>query len=112
MDTRSAVAGRDEDARAHDNQAPPYESQVPLLEQIAISDHVSVAPPLMSDGEITEDFLNLAQAMTSKDNVVTSQVQSMMAQVNQEVGPRMTQHARTMASYLRDFTRMNPPMFN
>ena len=35
----------------------------------------------------------------------------MTAQMNWEVGHRMPPHAITMASCLRDFTRMNPPMF-
>ena len=34
----------------------------------------------------------------------------MTAQVNREVGPRVSQHANTMASHLRDF-RKNPPIF-
>ena len=37
--------------------------------------------------------------------------QVMTAKVNREVGPRMPPHASTMASRLRNFTRMNPPMF-
>ena len=48
--------------------------------------------------------------MTSHANSSTSQVQAMTAQVNREVGPRVPQHANTMASHLRDFTRMSPPM--
>ena len=49
--------------------------------------------------------------MTSQANVVTSQVQAMTTQVNREIGPRVPQHASTMVSRLRDFTKMNPPMF-
>ena len=49
--------------------------------------------------------------MTSQANVVTSQVQAMTTQVNWEVGPRVPHHANTVASHLKDFTMMNPPMF-
>ena len=35
----------------------------------------------------------------------------MTTQVNREVGPRVPQHANTMASCLRDFTRTSPTMF-
>ena len=65
----------------------------------------------MTNGQIRADFLNLAQSMISQASVVTSQVQAMTAQVNSEVGRRVPQHANTMASHLRDFTRMNPLMF-
>ena len=61
----------------------------------------------MTDGEIGADFLTLAQAMTCQANAVTSQVQAKKTQVNREVGPRVPKHANTVASYLRDFTRMN-----
>ena len=53
----------------------------------------------------------MAQSMTSQANVVISQVHAMNAQVNRKVGPRMTPHACTMTSHLRDFTRFNPLMF-
>ena len=49
--------------------------------------------------------------MTSQSNTITSQAQDMTTQVNREVEPRVPQHGSTMASHLRDFTRMNPPMF-
>ena len=76
-----------------------------------MGDQVPVVPPLMIDGEIRSAFLNLAQAMISQTNVVTSQAQPMMTQVNQEFGPRVPQRASTMAYHLRDFTMMPHPMF-
>ena len=69
-------------AGAYDNQTPSLDNQVPPLEEVSMGDQVSVAPPLMNDGEIRENFHNLAQAMTSQANVVNSQVQSKTAQVN------------------------------
>ncbi|TMW95325.1 hypothetical protein EJD97_009077 [Solanum chilense] len=68
-------------------------------------------PPPINNEEIRESFLNLAQTMNFKDNVVTSQVQAMTTQVNREVGPRVPNHASTMASRFRDFTRINPHIF-
>ena len=115
MTTRKAAAKKAEEgianAGAHENQAPPKVNQVPQLEKVAMGCEVPVIPPPMMDGEIRADFLNLSQAMTSQANDVTSQVQAITALVNREVGHRMPPHASTMASHLRDFTRMNRPMF-
>ena len=96
---------------AHDNQAPPQDNQVPPLEQVALGDKILVVPLPMKDGEIRENFLNLAKAMLSPANGVTSQVQAMTTQMDWEVGPRVPQHTSTMNSHLRDLTKMNPPMF-
>ncbi|TMX01885.1 hypothetical protein EJD97_023254 [Solanum chilense] len=98
-------------AGAHDNHAPPQDNQLPPLEEVDMGDQVLVVPPLITDGEIREAFLNLTQAMTTEANAFISQVQSMMAQVNLEVVPRMPQYASTMESCLRHITRMKPPMF-
>ena len=49
--------------------------------------------------------------MTSQYNAVNSQVEAMLAQMNREVGPGVPQQAKSMASRLRDFSRMNLPMF-
>ena len=78
---------RDEEGRANNNQAPPQDNQVPLLQEVAIGDQVSVVPLLMTDGDIRQAFLNLAQAMTSQSNPITSHVQAMIAKVNREIGP-------------------------
>ncbi|XP_049397305.1 uncharacterized protein LOC125861453 [Solanum stenotomum] len=54
---------------------------------------VSVVPPNMTNGEISEDFLSLALAMTT--------------QANRDVIPRVIDIESIVASRLRDFTRMN-----
>ncbi|XP_049354640.1 uncharacterized protein LOC125819208 [Solanum verrucosum] len=54
-------------------------------------------PPAMTNEEIRTDFLTLAQAMT--------------AQANRDVGPKVNANESTVASRLRDFVRMNPPIF-
>lgn len=84
---------------------------MPPLEKIPIGARVLVVPPPVRDEEIRSDFLNFAQAMPSNVNTITSHVQDIMAQVKQEVGPHNPQHASTMSSHLRDFTRLNPHMF-
>ncbi|XP_069154426.1 uncharacterized protein [Solanum lycopersicum] len=53
----------------------------------------------------------MAQAMTTQAQVATIQSQAMTAQANREVAPRVYQQVSTMASRLRDFTRINPPTF-
>ena len=56
-------------------------------------------------------FINLYQAMTTQDQAINSQDQAMAAQAKREFGPRLNQNASTIASRLRDFTRINPPKF-
>ncbi|WMV13521.1 hypothetical protein MTR67_006906 [Solanum verrucosum] len=68
--------------------------QVPIVNQEI---EVSVVPPAMTNEEIRAAFLTLAQAMT--------------AQLNRDVGPRVKAIGSTVASILRDFVRMNPPIF-
>ena len=108
MNTRRAAARRVEKEMVNvgnqDNQVPPHE-------EVAMGDQVSDVSPPMIDGDIRAEFLTLTQSMTSQDNVVTSQVQTMTAQMNRGVEPRVPQHIKTMASRLRDFTIINPPKF-
>ena len=76
-----------------------------------MGDHVVVVPPPMKDGDISLDFLNFSQAITSQANAITSQVQALTNQVTREVGPCMPLYTSNMDSRLRDFTLMNPLMF-
>ena len=43
---------------------------------------------------------------------ITVQAKVIMTQAIREGAPRENPHTRTMASRLRDFTRMNPPVYN
>lgn len=65
----------------------------------------------MNDREITSDFLSLAEAVTTQAQAITTKVQAKTTHANWEVGPRVHGNSITMASRLRQFTRMNPPMF-
>ena len=56
-------------------------------------------------------FPNFIHVMSSKSQVVTTQVQAMMAQANREIGTSVNKNSSSMDLHLRDFTRMNPPMF-
>ena len=95
----------------HDKQVLPQDNQVPPVEEVAKGDQILVVPPPMTDGEIRAAFLNFTQAMNSQVNAFTSEVEAMTAQGNREVGPRVPQHANTTVSCLRDFTKINPPIF-
>ena len=53
----------------------------------------------------------MSQAITTQVQADTTQAQSMTVQDNREVVPRGNQHVSTMASRLRDFTKMNPLTF-
>jgi len=69
-------------------------NQVPIGEQ---ENEVPVVPPDMTNEEIRSAFLILARAMA--------------AQATRDMGPRVNANEGTMASKLRDFVRMNPPVF-
>ena len=61
-------------------------------------------PLAITDGEVRESLFQMAQS-------ITTQTQAITTQANREVAPRENQHASTMASCLRDFVKMNPPMY-
>ncbi|XP_069147184.1 uncharacterized protein [Solanum lycopersicum] len=104
------MAARRLDEEIANAGVPSQGNQVPPLEEVSNDDQAPINPPLM-DGEIRSAFLQMAQAITTQAQDVTTQAQSMTSQANREVVPRANQHIGTMASYLRDFTRMNPPTF-
>ena len=49
--------------------------------------------------------------MATQAQDITTQAQDMTSKENHEFAPRVNQNANTMASHLRDFLRINPPMF-
>ena len=51
----------------------------------------------------------MAQAITTQAQAPTTQAQAMSAQANWGVIPQAHKQVTTMASRLKDFTRMNPP---
>ena len=85
---RSAAAGG--------NQVPP---QAPT-EGVAIL----VNPAGLTDAEVWESLAQMAQA-------ITMQAQAMNSKVNRQNFERENPPQRSMADRLRDFTRMNRPIF-
>ena len=77
------------------NQAPP---QSP-----AAGVQVSFNPAPFRDGEVRAAMVQMAQAITSKAHTITTQA-------TREGAPIENPHASTIASRLRDFTRINPPV--
>ena len=53
----------------------------------------------------------MSQPMTTQAQVAMVQAPAMTAQANRNVAPHHHQQVTTMASLLRNFTRMNPPIF-
>ena len=53
----------------------------------------------------------MSQAITTQAQAITTQSQAMTTQDNQEVAPRANHHVSTVASFLMDFTRINPTTF-
>ena len=58
----------------------------------------------MADGEVRVDLLQMAQA-------ITTQAQAITTQDNREVVPWENQHVNTMARHLWYFTRMNTHIY-
>lgn len=56
-------------------------------------------------------FFPLDQNMTTQEQVVATQAQSMEAPTIRKVVPRVQQNASTTTSHLRYFTRINHSMF-
>ena len=107
MNTRRTTARRLDEEIANVGVSPQG-NQVPPLEEGANDDQDPVNPPPLKDGDIRDAFLQMAQDITTQAQAVTTKTQA-MTQANREVVPRENQHVGTMASLLRDFTRMNPP---
>ncbi|TMW88200.1 hypothetical protein EJD97_018921 [Solanum chilense] len=63
---------------------------------------VHVNPTALTDGEVRG-------ALVKMDQVTTTQAHAITTQDTREGAPRENPHASTMASRLRDFTRMNFP---
>jgi len=66
-------------------------------DQVPQENEVPAVPPDMTNEEIRTAILTLARAMT--------------AQVNRDGGPRLNANEGVVASRLRNFVRMNPPIF-
>ncbi|XP_015068718.1 uncharacterized protein LOC107013284 [Solanum pennellii] len=103
MNTRSKAVRRvgEEIVNAGDT---PQGNRVPPQVQTLANEQLLGNPPAMTDGEVRAVLFQMVQA-------ITTQTQAIMAQANREVVPREKQHASTMASRLRDFTRINPPIY-
>ena len=84
---------------------------MPQLEDVSMGDQVLIVPPPLTEGKIRATFLNFEKSMTTQANALTSQVNAMTTQGKREVGLQVSQHAKTMSSRWRDFTRMSALMF-
>ncbi|TMX04584.1 hypothetical protein EJD97_007267, partial [Solanum chilense] len=79
------------------NQVPP---QVP-----AAGMEMSVKPNGLTDGEVRTALVDMAQPIIIQAHAKT-------AQAEQQGVPRENPPSSTMASRLRDFTRVNPPIYS
>ena len=65
---------------------------------------MTINPTRLTDGEVSRTFVEMAQA-------ITLQALAMTAHVEQQGVPRENPPAITMSNRLRNFTRMNPPVY-
>ena len=110
MNTRITSTRRFDEQIAN-TRATPRGNQVHPLEEVANDDKAPVIPPPLTDGDIRDAFLQMAQAITSQEQSVTTHAQAMTTQANRGFVPWANQHVGTKASCLRDFIGMNPPTF-
>ena len=83
---------------------PPQDPQGLQGDQVPQGNQVPVDPLAMSNEEFRSALLMMAQA-------VTTQAQAMMVQATRGVETHVNPIVSTMASWLRDFVRMSPPVF-
>ena len=110
INTRRNTARRLEEEVANAG-APPCGDQVPPLEENTNVDQALANPLPMTEAEMRGIVAQISQAITTQAQAATVQAQAMKAQANLEIVLRPHQQVTTMASCLRDFTRMNPPTF-
>ena len=99
MNTRRTPIRRVEEKVVND-VVPPRGDQVPQGDQVPIvnqKNEAPVAPPDMSNEEVRVPLLTLSRAT--------------MTQANRDVGPKVNAIESNMTSRLREFVRMNPPIF-
>ncbi|TMX03106.1 hypothetical protein EJD97_018208 [Solanum chilense] len=97
INTRRNVGQGRGEAAIRGHQHPP---QAQTAEMICLLTHL-----WLTDGEVRIALVQMAQA-------ITLQPQAMIAQEKQQGVPRKNLPASTMVSRLRDFTRMNPPIYS
>ena len=99
MNTRRTLSRRVDENDVHE-EVPPQVEQVPQGDQVPIvggGNDVSVVPPEFCNSNIREALLGLDRAVTTQENL--SKV------------PRVNVVESIMTTRLRDFVRMNPPIF-
>ena len=92
--------------------APPHDEQVPPLDENANVDQAPANPPTMMEAEMRAILDQMAQDMTTQAQSAMVQAQAMTTQTNRDVAPRPHQQVTTMASRLRDFTRIKLTTFD
>ena len=96
MNTRRNVGKREAETAAGRNQDTP--------QALVDSDQLSVNPTWLTNVEVRNALLQIAQTITTQAQAITSQSA-------REDASRENSHARTMAGRVRYFMRMNPTIY-
>ena len=67
------TASRRLDKKISNGGVPPWDNQVPPLEEISNDDQALVNPPPLTDGDLREAFLQMDQDITTQSQAVTTQ---------------------------------------
>ena len=96
MNSRRKVGRRVGEAASGRIQARPQDPAVRV--------QVTVNPAALTDGDVRATLFPMAQAITAQAHLITSQT-------TKEFSHGENPNARIMARKLRDFTKMNPPVY-
>ena len=89
--------------------APPHVDQVPPLEENFNVDQAPANPQPMTEADMRDIISQMEKSITTQVQAVKVKVQAITTQANRKIAPYPHQQVTTMASCLRDITRMNPP---
>ena len=91
--------------------APSHDEQVPPLDENATVNKAPANPPPTMEAHMRSILSQMVQVMTTQAQATKVQAQAMTTQANRDVAPCPHQQVTSIASHLREFTRMNPPTF-
>ena len=111
MINRRSAGWRIDDEFAN-SEVPPRGNKFLHIDENSNDDQAQVNPPLFTDAEIRETFLQMAQDITTQAQAVITKAKAITTEDNRGVAPRGNKYVGIMASKLRYYTRMHASTLN